>query len=165
MFSGYGGPLSDRHCKDWRKLSTMHRYCSVQTICGGDGCIGSGSWGCIDARPRQRSICPLEFMSRALNPTKQWSSTYERQLAAIAYCFIESWHYLEGVTTMTDHKQLTLFMDQQILSSSQTKWLRLGLFQSIHPKIGYQRGKAKIVANALSRSKIQNHDKTKDQRQ
>ena len=53
---------------------------------------------------------------------------------------------------MTDHKPLILLMDQQVLSRSQTRWIRLGLFQSIQPKIMYQPGKANVVADALSRS-------------
>ena len=43
-------------------------------------------------------------------------------------------------------------MDQQVLTRGQTRWLRLGLFQSIHPTIKYQPGKANVIANALSRS-------------
>ena len=76
---------------------------------------------------------PLAFMSRALKPTEQRYSAYERELAAIAYCFVQWRHYLEGcpggVIVMTDHKPLTLLMDQQVLSRSQTRWIRLGLFQ------------------------------------
>ena len=51
------------------------------------------------------------FMSGAFKPTKQWYSAYERELAAIAYCFIQWHHYLEGcprvVTVVIDHKPLT----------------------------------------------------------
>ena len=66
---------------------------------------------------------------------------------------------------MIDHKPLTLLMDQQVLSRSQTRWIRLGLFQSIQPKIVHQLGKANIVADALSRSRpqIENDSKEQDQ--
>ena len=52
-----------------------------------------------------------------------------------------------------DHQTLTHLMEHQVLSRLQSRWLRLGLFQSIQPKMVYQPGKANIVADALSRSK------------
>ena len=61
----------------------------------------------------------VAFMSRAFKPTKQWYSAYERKLAAVAYCFIQWRHYLEGypgvVAIIIDHKPLTLLLDRQIL--------------------------------------------------
>ena len=39
-----------------------------------------------------------------------------------------------------------------MLTRVQTRWLRLGLFQSIRPTIKYQPRKANVVADALSRS-------------
>ena len=53
---------------------------------------------------------------------------------------------------MTDHQPLTFLMQQQVLSQTQSRWVRLGLFQSIQPKMQYNPGKANIVADALSRS-------------
>ena len=100
---------------------------------------------------------PLAFMSKALKPSERRYSVYERELAAVAYCFLQWRHYLEGclggVTVMTDHQPLTLIMQQATLSRSQTRWVRLGFFQSIQPTIVYQPGKANILADALSRSK------------
>ena len=106
-------------------------------------------------------------MSRALKPTEQQYTAYERELAAMAYCFIQWRHYLKGcprvVTVMTDHKPLALLMDQQVLSRSQARWIRLRLFQSIQPKILYQLGKANIVADALTRSIPQMQVQSKEQ--
>ena len=51
-----------------------------------------------------------------------------------------------------DHQPLVLLMDQHVLTQVQTRWLRLGLFQSIYPTIKYQPGKANVVSNALNRS-------------
>ena len=100
---------------------------------------------------------PLAFMSKALKPSERRYSAYERELAAVVYCFLEWRHYLEGcpggVTVMTDHQPLTLIMQQVTLSRAQTRWVRLGFFQSIQTTIVYQPGKANILADALSRSK------------
>ena len=99
---------------------------------------------------------PLAFMSRALKPAEQHYFAYERELAAVVYCFIQWRNYLEdclkGVIVVMDHQPLTLLMNQQVLSRVQTWWIRLGFFQSIQPIIQYQPGKANIIADGLSKS-------------
>ena len=54
---------------------------------------------------------------------------------------------------ITDHQPLTHLMEQQVLSRLQSRWLRLGLFLSIQPKVVYQLGRPNIVADALLRSR------------
>ena len=105
---------------------------------------------------------PLAFMSRTLKPSEQRYSAYERELAAVAYCFIQWRHYLEGcpkgVTVVTDHQPLTTLMTQSVTSRVQNRWIRMGFFQSINPVIKYQPGKTNVIADALSRSRGQRED-------
>ena len=54
---------------------------------------------------------------------------------------------------VTDHQPLTHLMEQQVLSQTQSRRVRLRLLQSINPKFRYHPGKAKIVIAALSRSR------------
>ena len=67
-----------------------------------------------------------------------------------------------GVTMVTYHQPLVRIMDQQVLIQVQTRWLRLGLFQSIRPTIKYQPGKANVVADALNRSQRRLEEGTMD---
>ena len=102
---------------------------------------GSAAGGVL-MQDQGNGLQPLAFLSRQLKPTKQRYSVYERELVVVAYC-LQSWrHYLEGclggVTMITDHQLLMHYMDQPVLSWVQTRWLRLGLFQSIRPTVKYQ---------------------------
>ena len=71
---------------------------------------------------------PIMFMSRALKQSEQRYSAYKRELAAVAYCFIQWRHYLEGcpkgVTVVTDHQTLTHLLDQPVLSRVQVRCVR-----------------------------------------
>ena len=114
-----------------RSLYRYHRVTPHVVVTDASGLATGGAL----MQDQGQGLHPLAFMSQALKPTEQWYSAYKRELVAIAYCFIQWRHYLEGypvgVPVMTDHKPLTLLMDQQVLSRSQTRWIRLGLFQSI----------------------------------
>ena len=100
---------------------------------------------------------PIAFYSKTLSASEIKYSAYERELAAIAYCFIAWRHYIEGcpggVTVLTDHQTIRSLMDQQVLTRAQTRWMKLSLFQSISLTIQYNHGKANILADALSRSR------------
>ena len=57
---------------------------------------------------------PLACMSKALKPLARRYSAYEHELAAVAYCFLQWRHHLEGcpggVNAIIDHQPLTLLM-------------------------------------------------------
>ena len=69
---------------------------------------------CHMMQDQGEGLQPLAFMSKALKPSERRYSAYERELAAIAYCFLQWRHYLEGcpggVNVVTDHQLLTLLM-------------------------------------------------------
>ena len=98
---------------------------------------------------------PIAFMSKRLTASEKKYSAYERELAAAAIALRQWRHYVEGcpggVVLMTDHQPLTHLMSQSVLSRVQSRWIKTGYFQSIHPKITYVPGKSNVVADALSR--------------
>ena len=88
--------------------------------------FGDGSRGYVLVQEQGDGPRPIVFMSQALKPTKQQYSAYERELAAIAYCFIQWRHYLEGclggVTVITNHQPLTHLIEQ-LSREARTKWI------------------------------------------
>ena len=79
------------------------------------------------------------FMNRTLIPSERNYTPYERELAAMAFCFVKWRRYLVGcpggVTHITDHKTLTSLMSQEALSWLQVRWMCQAFFQSINPTI------------------------------
>ena len=55
-----------------------------------------------------------------------------------------------NTTILKDHQTLIRLMDQLVLIRAQTRWMRLGLFQSINPNIKYNPRKANIVGDTSS---------------
>ena len=78
--------------------------------------VSGAAVGGVLMHDQGHGLRPLVFMSRVLKPTEQRYSAYERELAVVAYCFIQWRHYLEGclggVAVITDHQPLTLLMQQ-----------------------------------------------------
>ena len=105
---------------------------------------------------QSNGLRPIAFHSKTLTVSKMKYSAYERKLAATAYCFLMWRHYIEGcpggVIVMMEHQTLRSLMDHQVLTQVQTRWMKLGLFQSISPTILYNPRKANVIADALSRS-------------
>ena len=57
---------------------------------------------------------------------------------------------LGGVNVIMNNQPLLRLMDQLVLMRVQTRWLRLGLFQSICPTIMYEPMKANVVPDDLN---------------
>ena len=112
------------------------------------------AYGAVLTQDHGKGMQPIAYLSKKLTPTEQRRSAYERELGAIAYALVQWRHYLEGadVTILTDHKPLTSFMDQNHLSRTQASWITNAGFFSINPTIKYIKGKANVMADALSRS-------------
>nr|GFC31514.1 putative reverse transcriptase domain-containing protein [Tanacetum cinerariifolium] len=77
--------------------------------------------------------------------------THDLELGAVVFA-LKIWrHYLYGTkcTVFTDHKSLQPVLDQKELNMRQRRWLEL--LSDYDCDIHYQPGKAKVVADALSR--------------
>lgn len=96
----------------------------------------------------------ISFLSKALGPRAQALSTYEKECLAILLA-IQRWRtYLqhEEFIIQTDHRSLVYLGEQQLTTSIQHKaFVKL---MGLQYKIQYKKGVENIVADALSRQKV-----------
>ena len=123
---------------------------TVITDASNDAC------GAVLMQDHGRGLQPISYLSRRFKAAELNYAPYDKELCAICYALVQWRHYLEscagGCTVLTDHQPLTYIRDQRNLSRTQARWLESGFFATIDPKIAYIRGKANVLADALSRS-------------
>nr|GFB52524.1 hypothetical protein [Tanacetum cinerariifolium] len=93
----------------------------------------------------------IAYASRQLKPYEVNYPTLDLELAAMVFA-LKIWrHYLYGESgdVFTDHKSLKYIFTQRELNMRQRRWLEL--LKDYDTNIQYHLGKAKVVANALSR--------------
>ena len=95
---------------------------------------------------------PIAYLSKALGPTAQTLSTYEKECLAILLA-VNKWRpYLQQApfTILTDHRSLVHLSDQKLATDMQQKaFVKL---MGMQYKIVYRKGKENSAADALSRT-------------
>jgi hypothetical protein len=97
---------------------------------------------------------PLPFLSKALGPSHQHLSIYEKEFLALIMA-IEKWRsYLQRqeFTIRTDHKSPSYLSQQNLQSDLQRK--AMTRLMGLKFKIVYRKGKENLAADALSRVAI-----------
>ena len=93
---------------------------------------------------------PLAYTSKALSPSHQNKSTYDKEMLAIVRAATRWRPYLIGrrFQIKTDHKSLKYFLERKISSPEQQKWVTKLL--GFDFEITYKKGKENVLADALS---------------
>nr|GEZ59930.1 hypothetical protein [Tanacetum cinerariifolium] len=102
----------------------------------------------------------IAYVSRKLKIHEQNYTTHDLELGAVVFA-IKIWrHYLYGTKSVihTDHKSLQHIFSQKELNMRQRRWIEL--FSDYDYEIRYHRGKANVVADALSRKEIEAVDES-----
>ena len=96
----------------------------------------------------------VAYASKQLKPHEQNYPTHDLELAAVVFALKIWQHYLYGekCRIFTDHKSLKYLLTQKELNLRQRRWLEL--FKDYDYIVNYHRGKANVVADALSRKMI-----------
>ncbi|GJX66890.1 putative reverse transcriptase domain-containing protein, partial [Tanacetum coccineum] len=95
----------------------------------------------------------IAYASRQLKPHEENYTTHDLELGAVIFT-LKIWrHYLYGTKCIvfTNHKSLQHILRQKELNMRQRRWLEL--LVDYDCEICYHLGKAKVVADALSRKK------------
>lgn len=101
---------------------------------------------------------PIAFASRTLSKSEENYSTIEKELLAIVWACKYFRPYLFGnkFTLFTDHQPLTYIFSMKDPSSKLVRW-RLSL-EEFDYEIKYRKGTQNVVADGLSRIKIESSD-------
>jgi len=116
-------------------------YCD--TSYQGLGCVLMQERGSVSYASRQLKVHEKNYPTRVL------------ELTAIVFA-LKSWrHYLYGsqFQVFSDHKSLKYLFDQKKLNMRQRRWMEY--LKDYDFELLYHRGKANVVADALSRKKVQ----------
>jgi hypothetical protein len=117
-------------------------------------CDASGyAVGAVLQQDHGNGLQPVAFMSKKMVGAETRYPVHEQELLAILSALTTWQHYLEGAThpirVRTDHKSLTHFQTQPMLSGRQKRWLEtLSKFDYI---VEYVKGHENLAADALSR--------------
>jgi hypothetical protein len=96
----------------------------------------------------------IAYGSRKLRKHEGNYPTHDLELAAVVFALKSWWHYLYGESCdiYTDHKSLKYIFTQKELNLRQRQWLELIKYYDL--SIHYNPGKANVVVDALSRSRV-----------
>jgi transposase InsO family protein len=117
-------------------------------------CDASGyAIGAVLQQDHGNGLQPVAFMSKKMVGAETRYPVHEQELLAIVTALTTWRHYLEGAThpirVRTDHKSLTHFQTQPMLSGRQRRWLET--LSQFDYTVEYVKGQENLAADALSR--------------
>ena len=109
--------------------------------------------GAVLQQDQGHGLQPIAYLSKKMLDAETRYPIHEQELLAIIIA-LKAWrHYLMGarftITIMSDHKSLTQFKTQPLLSGRQARWK--DILANYDFDIVYVEGKANVVADGLSR--------------
>jgi hypothetical protein len=117
-------------------------------------CDASGyAVGAVLQQDHGKGLQPVAFMSKKMVGAETRYPVHEQELLAIVSALTTWRHYLEGAThpvrVRTDHKSLTHFQTQPMLSGRQQRWMET--LSQFDYTVEYVKGQENQAADALSR--------------